>query len=96
MGYRQAAVLASTCFFLGAYVVSSFSWPNHVHRRVDINYLFTHVGVLFICLAVDYRILFMPLTEETIQDGFEFYTTFFKSPPAIKVCGNVPFAGVVC
>ena len=38
----------------------------------------------------------MPLTEETIQDGFEFYTTFFKSPPAIKVCGNVPFAGVVC
>ncbi|KAI0791615.1 ER membrane protein SH3-domain-containing protein [Irpex lacteus] len=57
MGYRQAAVLASTCFFL---------------------------GILFICLAVDYRVLFEPLTDETIQDGLEFYTTFFKSPPAIK------------
>ncbi|KAI0091784.1 Shr3 amino acid permease chaperone [Irpex rosettiformis] len=57
MGYRQAAVLASTCFFL---------------------------GVLFICLSVDYRVLFAPLTDEAIQDGLEFYTTFFKSPPAIK------------
>ncbi|KAI0704386.1 Shr3 amino acid permease chaperone, partial [Cytidiella melzeri] len=57
MGYRQAAVLASTCFFL---------------------------GVLFICLNVDYKVLFTPLTEEIILDGIEFYTTFFKSPPAIK------------
>ncbi|KAI0343149.1 Shr3 amino acid permease chaperone, partial [Trametopsis cervina] len=57
MGYRQAAVLASTSFFL---------------------------GVLFICLNVDYRVLFTPLTDEVILDGLEFYTTFFKSPPAIK------------
>jgi len=42
------------------------------------------LGVLFICLNVDYRLLFQPLTEETIRDGSEFYSTFFHSPPAIK------------
>ena len=43
------------------------------------------VGVLFICMNVDYRVLFQPLTDETIRDGMEFYTTFFFAPPAIKV-----------
>ncbi|CAL1714863.1 unnamed protein product [Somion occarium] len=57
MGFRQAAVLATTCFSL---------------------------GILFICFTVDYRILFIPLTDEAVRDGFEFYTTFFNSPPAIK------------
>ncbi|GJE91092.1 Shr3 amino acid permease chaperone [Phanerochaete sordida] len=57
MGFRQAAVLSATCFFL---------------------------GVLFICLNVDYRVLFEPLTDEVARDGLEFYTTFFHAPPAIK------------
>jgi len=57
MGFRQAAVLSSVCFFL---------------------------GVLFICMNVDYRVLFMPLTDDVVRDGLEFYTTFFHSPPAIK------------
>lgn len=82
MGYRQAAVLASTCFFLGAY----FNCRNSVSRTHSLSAL---TGILFICLAVDYRVLFEPLTEETIQDGLEFYTTFFKSPPAIKVRNGV-------
>ncbi|KAI8996361.1 Shr3 amino acid permease chaperone [Trametes punicea] len=42
------------------------------------------LGVLFICLNVDYRILFTPLTESVVRDGMEFYTTFYNSPPAIK------------
>ncbi|KAG2113190.1 Shr3 amino acid permease chaperone [Suillus discolor] len=42
------------------------------------------LGVLFICFFVDYRILHQELTEETIEDGFQFYTTFFNAPPAIK------------
>ncbi|KAI0741462.1 Shr3 amino acid permease chaperone [Daedaleopsis nitida] len=42
------------------------------------------LGVLSICLNVDYRILFTPLTESVIRDGTEFYTTFYNSPPAIK------------
>jgi len=57
MGFRQAAVLSSTCFFL---------------------------GVLFICLNVDSRILFLAPTEDSVRDGLEFYTTFINSPPAIK------------
>lgn len=36
-------------------------------------------------MNVDYRVLFAPLTDEVVRDGFEFYTTFFHSPPAIKV-----------
>ncbi|KAL0953420.1 hypothetical protein HGRIS_004657 [Hohenbuehelia grisea] len=42
------------------------------------------LGVLFICFNVDHRILFVQKTEEAIQDGFQFYTTFFNAPPAIK------------
>ncbi|TFK91710.1 Shr3 amino acid permease chaperone [Polyporus arcularius HHB13444] len=42
------------------------------------------LGVLLICLNVDYRILFTPLTDSVIRDGYEFYTTFYNSPPAIK------------
>ena len=40
--------------------------------------------MLAVCLNVDYRILFVSLNEETIRDGFEFYTTFYRAPPAIK------------
>ncbi|KAH9852091.1 Shr3 amino acid permease chaperone [Lenzites betulinus] len=42
------------------------------------------LGVLFICLNVDYRLLFTPLTDGIVNDGLEFYTTFYNSPPAIK------------
>ncbi|KDQ61612.1 hypothetical protein JAAARDRAFT_515241 [Jaapia argillacea MUCL 33604] len=41
------------------------------------------LGVLFICFNVDYRVLYA-LDEQAITDGFQFYTTFFNSPPAIK------------
>ncbi|KAI6164449.1 Shr3 amino acid permease chaperone [Pisolithus thermaeus] len=42
------------------------------------------LGVLFICFFVDYRILHQPLTDDIIEDGFQFYATFFNAPPAIK------------
>ncbi|KAJ7880252.1 Shr3 amino acid permease chaperone [Mycena olivaceomarginata] len=42
------------------------------------------LGVLFICFNVDHRVLWTGLTEDTIEDGFQFYTTFFNAPPAIK------------
>ncbi|PIL25040.1 hypothetical protein GSI_12928 [Ganoderma sinense ZZ0214-1] len=42
------------------------------------------LGVLAICLNVDYRILFTTLSDNVVRDGFEFYTTFYNSPPAIK------------
>lgn len=42
-------------------------------------------GVLFICFNIDHRILYSELTEQVITDGFQFYTTFFNAPPAIKV-----------
>lgn len=42
-------------------------------------------GVLAICLNVDYRILFTQPSDSVVLDGFEFYTTFYNSPPAIKV-----------
>ena len=35
-------------------------------------------------MNIDHRILFQPLTDEIVQDGFEFYTTFYRAPPAIK------------
>ncbi|KNZ71629.1 Secretory component protein SHR3 [Termitomyces sp. J132] len=42
------------------------------------------LGVLFICFNVDHRILWGELTKDVVDDGFQFYTTFFNSPPAIK------------
>ncbi|KAJ7180428.1 Shr3 amino acid permease chaperone [Mycena filopes] len=42
------------------------------------------LGVLYICLNIDHRVLWGDLTPDTIEDGFQFYTTFFNAPPAIK------------
>ncbi|KAJ7026298.1 hypothetical protein C8F04DRAFT_1190623 [Mycena alexandri] len=42
------------------------------------------LGVLFICFNIDHRVLWGDLTADTIEDGFQFYTTFFNAPPAIK------------
>jgi len=42
-------------------------------------------GILFICYTVDHRLLWeIPLSEESVANGFKFYTTFFNAPPAIK------------
>ncbi|KAH9993685.1 Shr3 amino acid permease chaperone [Russula compacta] len=41
-------------------------------------------GVLLACFTVDYRVLFEPLTEEIVQDGFQYYRTFYNAPPGIK------------
>ncbi|KAG9100890.1 hypothetical protein FRC06_003571 [Ceratobasidium sp. 370] len=43
------------------------------------------LGILFICFNVDHKILYSaPLTDKIIDDGFEFYTTFFNAPGAVK------------
>ncbi|GLB43449.1 putative ER membrane protein SH3 [Lyophyllum shimeji] len=42
------------------------------------------LGILFICFNVDHRILWGQLTNDVIDDGFQFYATFFNAPPAIK------------
>ncbi|KAN0137138.1 Shr3 amino acid permease chaperone [Lactarius tabidus] len=41
-------------------------------------------GVLLACFAVDYRVLFSTLTEETVEDAFHYYRTFYNAPPGIK------------
>ena len=47
-------------------------------------------GVLLACLAIDYRVLFSTLTEETVEDGFQYYRTFYNAPPGIKVRNVAP------
>jgi len=42
------------------------------------------LGVLFICFNIDHRVLWGGLSDDTVEDGFQFYTTFFNAPPAIK------------
>ncbi len=52
-------------------------------------YVLNYSGVLFICFNVDQRVLWSGATEDVakdvVKDGFQFYTTFFNAPPAIKV-----------
>ncbi|CCM02546.1 uncharacterized protein FIBRA_04649 [Fibroporia radiculosa] len=50
------------------------------------------LGVLFLCFSVDYKILFAPLTEDIINDGLAFYTTFYHSPAAIKARPRSPLS----
>ncbi|KAB5594465.1 ER membrane protein SH3 [Ceratobasidium theobromae] len=43
------------------------------------------LGILFICFNVDHKVLYAaPLTDKIVDDGFEFYTTFFNAPGAVK------------
>ncbi|KAL7280830.1 LOW QUALITY PROTEIN: hypothetical protein ACG7TL_005774 [Trametes sanguinea] len=81
----QASRGARLGFLLSRYVAPARRVPVHVSRvRACFCYAGPFSGVLFICLNVDYRILFTPLTESVVRDGLEFYTTFYNSPPAIK------------
>lgn len=57
----------------------------HGDYRANTLILARHVGVLLACFTVDYRVLFEPLTEEIVQDGFQYYKTFFNAPLGIKV-----------
>ncbi|KAK7470319.1 Protein csh3 [Stygiomarasmius scandens] len=42
------------------------------------------LGILFICFNIDHRLLWADLTDEIVEDGFQFYAIFYNSPPAIK------------
>ncbi|KAK0467318.1 Shr3 amino acid permease chaperone [Desarmillaria tabescens] len=42
------------------------------------------LGILSICFTLDHALLWRPVTAEIISDGFQFYTTFFNAPTAIK------------
>ena len=85
---RQLGLLKSVQYHYGVQgrcgALSSVLFPRQVlHDRI--HPLFTrNTGVLFICFNVDHRLLYN-LSEDAIMDGFQFYTTFFNAPPAIKV-----------
>ena len=81
MGFKQAAILAPVSFFLGTTL-----W-TFLRPKVDII-----PGILFICSTVDYRLLWGQVTNDVINDGLQFYTTFFNAPPAIKVPFSTPWA----
>jgi len=76
MGFKQAAILAPVSFFLGE------GSTLHAARNLTKP---RQIGVLFICFNVDHRVLWSEVSEDVIKDGFQFYTTFFNAPPAIKV-----------
>jgi hypothetical protein len=81
MGFRHAAVLSATSFFLGEFFLGfHFVQSNRFNRRA-------YIGVLFISFNVDRRILYGGVrpSEEDYADAFKFYTTFFEAPLAIKV-----------
>ncbi|KAF9256206.1 hypothetical protein L218DRAFT_936937 [Marasmius fiardii PR-910] len=42
------------------------------------------LGILFICFNVDWRLLWGDLSSKDVEDGYQFYTIFYNSPPAIK------------
>jgi hypothetical protein len=75
MGFRQAAVLASVSFFTG-----KVCREPRLRTSSDKHC----AGILFICLTVDYRILWA-LDDQAVQDGMVFYSTFYNAPVVIRV-----------
>ncbi|KAH8116425.1 Shr3 amino acid permease chaperone [Phellopilus nigrolimitatus] len=41
-------------------------------------------GTLFVCFTVDQKLLYRDVTEQSVEDGFFFYTTFYNAPLVIK------------
>ncbi|KAG9052949.1 hypothetical protein FS842_008983 [Serendipita sp. 407] len=41
------------------------------------------LGVLFISFNADYRVLYQPMTDKTIDDAVQFYTIFHNAPKAV-------------
>ncbi len=77
MGFLQAALLASCSFFLGV-SMSTAALPNLLGCSPPL-------GVLFMCLNIDYRILWIDLTDENIESAYTFYATFRNAPAAVRV-----------
>lgn len=71
------------CLLQRAFSLVSKDKRNGDYRATLI--LARHAGVLLACLTVDYRVLFEPLSEEIVQDGFQYYKTFYNAPLGIKV-----------
>ncbi|KIM32798.1 hypothetical protein M408DRAFT_313003 [Serendipita vermifera MAFF 305830] len=42
------------------------------------------LGVLFISFNADYRVLYQPLTEPSIEDAMQYYKTFYNAPKAVQ------------
>ena len=42
-------------------------------------------GVLFISFNADYRVLYQPLTEKSVDDAMQYYRTFYSAPKAVLV-----------
>lgn len=77
MGFRQAALLCSICFFLG-------ECCNIVDRE-DLSDRVRDTGILFINFNVDHQILFIERNEKSVAQGYAYYTTFLRAPLAVKV-----------
>ncbi|KAG6868789.1 hypothetical protein C0993_010419 [Termitomyces sp. T159_Od127] len=64
-------------------------------RGLNVSITGAERGVLFICFNVDHRILWGQMTKDAVDDGFQFYTTFFNAPPAIKGAFQALLHGMV-
>ncbi|BEJ14532.1 hypothetical protein CspHIS471_0402990 [Cutaneotrichosporon sp. HIS471] len=47
------------------------------------------LGMVFVCQVVDIGLLYLPLTNEAIQAGYEFYEMWYEAPGAVKALFHV-------
>lgn len=81
MGFRQGAALSSVCFLLGQFF--KFVTVNTVLMYILLS------GVLFISFNADYRVLYQPPTDASVDDAMHYYKTFYNAPKAVQVCISV-------
>ncbi|WWD06333.1 hypothetical protein V865_004423 [Kwoniella europaea PYCC6329] len=47
------------------------------------------LGMVFVCQVVDIPLLYMPVTDEAIQNAYTFYEIWWESPGAVKALFHV-------
>ncbi|ORX35064.1 Shr3 amino acid permease chaperone [Kockovaella imperatae] len=47
------------------------------------------LGMVFVCQVVDIPLLYMPVTKQSIENGYTFYEMWFESPGAVKALFHV-------
>ncbi|RSH83991.1 hypothetical protein EHS25_005236 [Saitozyma podzolica] len=50
------------------------------------------LGMVFVCQVVDIPLLYMPVTEQALQNAYDFYEMWWEAPGAVKALFHVALA----
>ncbi len=84
MAFAQSVILGSCSFLLGMVFVCQV--VSLLPRLVI--YMLCYQGGLMGILQVDIPLLYMPVTDQALQNAYTFYEIWYEAPGAVKVCSS--------